>query len=327
MRKTINIITLLILLCGCTIYCFRLESFDASNSEADASYDANISKEIEDLLSNGSLLQDVISANHSANSDAILNDPSDVGVVVINEVFDNFFKVYELASANHNNAKNVEMVASTGSVSAIGTFNGLSVTITGQPYLRVQRNANGELYLKAKISKMKIPYLPSAEMDNTYYFSGSKYYVNQFYDQKVYSQRGFVEAYSYSISDLISVINEKTVTVNSFSYDEYAERYTAKITFNVDGNGNILGLDDYTDFIIKATDNSRTGSAGVTVTQRSVTFIINKNCQLVAMASSEHWSGSVYWADYNLSIKPEVDLTLLWTFNYPKKLKIQTYTF
>lgn len=278
-------------------------------------------------MSDRNALQDIIRSNHAANSDAMLNNPANSGVPIINEVFNNFFDVYDRALVNHNNAKNVEMVAGTGSVYAVGVFNGLNVTITGLPYLIMQRNSNGELYTNFQIAKMQIPYLASAEVSNTYYFSGSKYYTEQFYERKVYSQRGFIEAYNYSLSNFISTINKDTVTVDEFSYDPYSERYTAKITFKQEGNGNLAGINDYTKMLTKATDNPYTGPANIKVTQRSITFIISKNCQLVAMASNEHWSGSVHWTAYNLLIKLEVDFSLLWTFNYPTKISIKTFTF
>ena len=327
MRKTINIFAMLILLCGSVIYCLRLESFDSSLSKTDYIYDASISREIEDLISDNNALQEVIQANHSSNSDAILNNPDDNKIEIINEVFDDFFEIYNRALNNHNNAKNVEMIANTGKVYATGTFNSMNVIITGSPYLKMQKNSNGERYLKAKIMNMQIPYLSTCTMDNTYYFSGSKYYVDQFYAKKIFTQRSFVETYGYNISDFISDINENTVTVNSLSYDSFTERYTAKIIFKTDGNGNVLGIGNYNDFLEEASNNDRTGPATIKVTEKSMTLIISKNCQFIAMASTEHLSGYLYWAEFNITVKPEVDLSLLWTFSYPKSLSISSYTF
>jgi len=328
MRKIINIFTILILLCGSVIYCLRLESFESSQSETDSVYDASISQEIESLISDNNSLREIIKTNHTSNSDAILNNPDDTNIEIVKEVFDDFFEVHNRALENHNNAKNVEIIASTGKVYSTGTFNGMNVIITGSPYLKMQRNANGERYLNVKIMNMQIPYLPTgSNMDNTYYFSGSKYYINQLYMKKNYTQRNFIETYSYNISDFISDINENTVTVDSFSYDSFTERYTAKITFKTDGNGKILGLDDYHNFIQQASNNERTGPASIKITERNVTLIISKNCQFIAMASTEHLSGYLYWSEFNITVKQEVDLSLLWTFSYPKSISITPYTF
>ncbi len=312
---------------GVVLYCAKLETKNKAYEDADLSYDASITNDISAILADKSLLQDVIKANHSSNSDVLKNPVNEEEIIVIDKIFDNFFELYNTTLANHNRAKNVEIIVNNGAVKAVGSFGSLAVNITGQPRGVMQRNANGEQYLNMRLLNLEIPYIGSTGMNNHYYFSGSKYYANQFYVKTNYTKRGFQDAYNYSIGDLISNINPDTASVDSFVYDEYSERYTAKITFNEVKGESCMGMEDYTKFLSKATENARTGGADVTVENKSLTIIISKNCQFIALASAETWNGVLTWQEMNLNIKLKLNLSMLWTFRYPKTLKTGVYTF
>lgn len=328
MKKFINVFCILILLCGVVLYAVNLEFGYLTAEEENAKYDSSVSADIAALLSDKSV-QDIISANHESNDQALINTATPDSSTEVTTIFDNFFDVYNATLANHYRAKNLQMEVYTGSAKAVGSFGGaLNVTITGLPAGIIQRNSAGEAYLRMNLYNLEIPFLNGTQtMDNEYYFSGSRYWVRQYYKKKNYTKKTFYDKYHYNIGDFISDINPDTVTVDSFSYDKLSERYTAKITFKTDSNGKVLGEDDYKIFCEGMTDNIRTGVPDVTINGRSITFIISKNCQFLAMTTSERWHGDMTWTELSLRIILDMDLQMLWTFSYPKTLKVNTYSF
>ena len=333
MKKFVNIFCILILLCGVGLYAAKLECRYAEAKKKNAQYDSEVSADIAAALKDKEF-QDIISNNHKTNDNALIDSSSPNIIPDITTIFDNFFDVYKLALANHNRAKNLEMKVHTGSAKATGsfsgTFSGFNVTIYGQPAGWIQRNASGEAYMRLNLYNLEIPYLNGTQtMHNEYYFSGSRYWVSQYYIKKNWTKKTFYEHYHYNLGDFISDINPDTVTVNSFSYDKLSERYTAKITFKKDSNGKLLGEDEYQKFCEALTDNIRTGVPKITFKDRTITFIISRNCQFLAMTTAETWHGDLTWieSNLNLKIKLDLDLAMLWTFTYPKTLKVDVYKF
>ncbi len=328
MRKISNIFILLMLVCGCALYCARLSSNEKEYAVADSSYDASVSKEIETILLDYNSLNKIIQSKHSQNSDIMDSPFEEESSVVESKIYNNFFELYQTAITNHMNAKNVEMVSSTGKMNVQGNIGSFSVNLTGSPTSLIQRNSSGCYYLDFKISKMNLEGLVDLSVDNYYYFNGSKFYTKQFNQgsKKIISEQNYLDTYGAFPTEMLLDINPETVDLHSFTYDSFTERYTATLSFK-QKDGKSLGLEKYSRMISAFAYHHEVRNDGIDMQSVAYTFIINKKGQFVAMNNSENWNGSVTWLTLNLNCKIKISASMLWTFRYPKTLTTATYTF
>lgn len=255
MRKISNIFILLMLVCGCVLYCARLSSNEKEYAIADSSYDTSVSKEIETLLLDHNSLEKIIQSNHTSNTDIMETSIyGDGDSSAQNKKYEDFFELYQVAITNHMNAKNAEMICSTGKINAQGNIGSFSLNLTGAPTSLIQRDSSGHYYMDMKIPRMNLEGLVDLSIENFYYCNGSQFYTKQFNrgnrrpNNKTFSKQSFIDTYGILPTEMALDVSAETVDLHSFTYDERTERYIANFSFK-QVNGGSLGLKKYANFI------------------------------------------------------------------------------